>query len=681
MLLLLDEFPHIRQTFNLVPSLLEQITDYTDHGAIDRHLGLSRKGVSDLTVEEKAEIIQSFFSANYPTMIKPYPRYEELFQKCRKNGNAAITHQLNDQELLDLQVWSNAVWIDPIFRHDDSIKGIYRRGKEFTEENKHVLLDYQLQLMRRIIPTYQQRRKIGKIEVSFSPYYHPILPLLVDTDVARIAVPSIVLPRKRFVHPEDAESQVAEAADLYKSLFATDSFGMWPSEGSVSEAILPILKRHGIRWIASDEEIYYASINHPEVKQKGDDMPSKGIHYPYNVGGDQSKIGMLFRDHRLSDKIGFVYSTWDPEKAADDFVAELHALATTYGKGASEPVVSIILDGENAWEYFANDGVDFLKALYGRIESDPQIQTALPSEVFTEDGKIAPLPFLFPGSWISHNFRVWIGHEEDNTAWDLLNATREHLVEFLNSHPGFDSELVKLAWKEIHIAEGSDWCWWYGDDHHTDHFELFDYLFRKHLQNIWEIIGCDPPFELMRPIRKLSLQTGLIEPTDYVTPIIDGKRTNYFEWFGAGKVECRKMGGSMHRAEARVYQIMYGYDDDHLFFRLDFEKESPIDREMSSFQIEIVCDERLLIAIEGKGASISRLIENTFQVQDLAIKSAWDVLLEVAIPRDAIACERGQHLYFSVAIKENEKVVERWPEANYIFLELPKRGESHYWQV
>jgi alpha-amylase/alpha-mannosidase (GH57 family) len=681
MLLLLDEFPGIKQTFNLVPSLLEQLADYTDNGAVDRHLALSRKPAAELTEEEKAEIALSFFSAHFPTMIKPYPRYLELYQKCHDQSKSGRPQALSVQDCLDLQVWFNAVWIDPIFRTDKKVKPIYKKGKDFTEESKQTMLDFQLELLRRIVPAYRERRESGRIEVSFSPFYHPILPLLVDTDSARVALPNIVLPRKRFAHPEDADVQVSQAAAMYQSLFGADTFGMWPSEGSVSEAILPILKRHGVQWIASDEEIYYASVNHPETRQRGGVKDAAGIHQPYFVGGNQNQMGILFRDHRLSDKIGFVYSSWDPEKAATDFIEELRSLATTYAKAKVDPVVSVILDGENAWEYYANDGIDFLRLLYRKLEQEPGITTVLPSELFQEKNEIRSLPYLFAGSWISHNFRVWIGHEEDNIAWDLLTATRELLVEFVNSHPDFDPELIRLAWKEIYIAEGSDWCWWYGDEHQTEHFELFDFLFRKHLQSVWEITGADPPLMLMRPIRKLDLQSGIIEPTDFLTPIIDGRRTNYFEWFGAGRVECRKMGGAMHRADVKMFQILYGYDDDHVFFGLDFEKETLIDRATASFLVELVCDERLMVVIDGEGARLFRQVDKKHEPVDLEIKCAWDKMLEVAIPRDQVICEKELHLYFSVALKENEKIVERWPEANYIFMEMPKRGESPYWQV
>ena len=268
------------------------------------------------------------------------------------------------------------------------------------------------------------------------------------------------------------------------------------------------------------------------------------------------------------------------------------SLAATYDKAGVNAIVSVILDGENCWEYYPNDGGDFLRALYGRLEKDKQIETVLPSQVFAGTEPIKALPFLFSGSWINHNFRVWIGHEEDNAAWDLLSTTRDQLVEFLGTHPDFDKDKTALAWKEIYIAEGSDWCWWYGEDHQTEFFELFDYLFRKQLQNVWELIGIEPPALLMSPIRKLARLVGLQEPTDFVTPVVDGRQTDFFEWFGAGRVECHKMGGAMHRADAKIHEILFGYDDNHVYFRIDFEKEALFDRDKAKLLIDLVCEDK-----------------------------------------------------------------------------------------
>ncbi len=678
MLLLLDEFPNIRQTFNLVPSLLDQIVDYTDNGASDRHLYLSRKPVSELAEDERLEITDTFFSAHFETMIKPYPRYRELHARCRDSSPRMRLSNLSDQDYLDLQFWSNASWIDPMFRSEPFVSQLLKKGRDFTEEEKNSTLDYQLSILKRIIPAYQKRAANSNIEVSFSPYYHPILPLLVDTNIARMAVPGAELPLRRFMHPEDADVQIGRAVKLYQSLFGNDAPGMWPSEGSVSEAILPILQKHGIKWIATDEEIYYASMNLAQQAGEPGISPTNGFHRAFSVGGPEKPIGLIFRDHKLSDKIGFVYSGWEPDRAADDFINSVRQLDRIHASSGQEPVVGVILDGENAWEYYRNDGADFLRALYSRLEKEKGITTVLPRDLFAPDKPVQKLPRLFAGSWINHNFAVWIGHSEDNSAWDLVKQTRDKLVERQDSSTPPDAESLQQAWEAIYIAEGSDWCWWYGDDHQTDQFLTFDLLFRRHLTRVWELIGVEPPLALMRPIRKVPRLSGVHEPTDFLNPVIDGKQTSFFEWFGAGKIECRKLGGAMHRVDSRTLEIMFGYDDDHVFFRVDFEKERSLSAGSGEVHIELNSATKAIVRVSPTEAVLTGL---DGPGEPTKIVSSWDQVVEVAIPRSFFTFGDDKHLHFAVLLLEGQKIVERWPESNYIPMELPKPGDSFFWQV
>ena len=678
MLLLLDEFPSIRQTFNLVPSLLDQIVDYTAHGAVDRHLYLSRRPVSELGDDERLEITDSFFSAHFETMIKPYPRYSELYKRCHDSSPRMRLSNLSDQDYLDLQVWSNVAWIDPMFRADPWFAKLLKKGRDFTEEEKHQVLEHQLGILARIIPEYQKHARENMIEVSFSPYYHPILPLLVDTEVARESIPGAELPLRRFIHPEDADVQIGKSVQLYQELFGNDAPGMWPSEGSVSEAILPLLQKHGVKWIATDEEIYFASMNLPRQAGGPEINHLNDFHRAFSVAGPEKPIGMLFRDHKLSDKIGFVYSGWEPERAADDFINSLRQIDKNYKKSGQEPIVAVILDGENAWEYFRNDGADFLRALYARLEQDKGITTILPRELFASDQPVQPLPRLFAGSWINHNFAVWIGHSEDNSAWDLVTQTRDKLVERQNSTTPPDAHALAEAWKAIYIAEGSDWCWWYGDDHHTDQFQTFDLLFRRHLIRVWELLELEPPLTLMRPIRKVPRLSGVHEPTDFLHPIIDGKQTSFFEWFGAGRIECRKLGGAMHRVDARIVEIMFGYNENSLFFRVDFDKERNLAGGSEEVQIELNCALKLRVSITGDGADL-RLVDSP--EKPISVAAQWKNVLEVAIPRESLRFEEDKHIYFAVVLKDGQKTIERWPEANYITMELPRPGDSFFWQV
>ena len=233
----LEKFPQVRATFNLVPSLIEQIQDYAENDAWDDHLLLTAKPAEKLSQAEKERIVSSFFNCNFDTMIRPYPRYRQLLER-RGEDAGEVKSKVRDfdvQDFLDLQVWSNLVWVDPIFRGDSLISRLLKKGKDFTEEEKERFIRKQRELLEKILPKYKQLQEGGQIEISFSPYFHPILPLLCDTDSARFALPHIQLPETRFAHPEDAETQVAEGAGLYERVFGRKPKGMWPSEGSVSE--------------------------------------------------------------------------------------------------------------------------------------------------------------------------------------------------------------------------------------------------------------------------------------------------------------------------------------------------------------------------------------------------------------------------------------------------------------
>jgi len=322
MVAILDDFPEIKQTFNLVPSLLEQIEEYGRGEAVDDHLELSQKDADLLNDSEKNTILAEFFKSNYETMIAPNKRYAQLYsQKSAGIGN------FTDQDWLDLQVWSNLAWIDPMFYSEKEINDLRNKQENFNESDKSKLLKFQQQVLGKIIPKYKEVAQRGQIELSASPYFHPILPLLYDTDIARQSVSQISLPDNRFAYPEDAVTQIQMAIDYFKSKFGKAPKGMWPSEGSVSEQIIPLLVDAGIEWIATDEEILAMSLGRG-IRGRGDDslINSGELYSPYRLNVKDKQINIFFRDHAISDLIGFVYSRIDPAEAASDFITKLEAI-------------------------------------------------------------------------------------------------------------------------------------------------------------------------------------------------------------------------------------------------------------------------------------------------------------------------------------------------------------------
>jgi len=716
MAILAKGFPGLHLNFNLVPSLLEQLEDYAHQGATDRALNLTAKPAKDLSPSEEVSVLSQFFSANWETMIQPYPRYRELLEKRgrRTDGQRWIDARryFSRQDFLDLQVWFNLAWFNAALRESDPfLRNLVRKGRNFSEEEKLLLLERQREIIRQIIPFYRSLLKEGQIEITTSPYYHPILPLLCDTDVAKESSPDIALPRCRFRHPEDALEQIKMALECHLKHFGEPARGMWPSEGAVSQEMANLVAGAGIQWIASDEEILFRSLGLPLRGEDRARQKEPGLLYqPYSLRVSDRRLDLLFRDHLLSDLISFTYARWDPRQAATDLLGNLRQIKSNLKSHQKEGpfIVPVILDGENAWEYFQDDGKDFLSFLYQGLTSAEDLQTVKISDFLERFPPRREIAKLESGSWINHNFRIWIGHEEDNGAWDLLAQTREDLVALegveggksgTNRGEGRGKNSGK-AWKEIYIAEGSDWCWWYGDDHSSGMDEEFDGLFRKHLINVYEFMGVEVPPRLYLPLlRKRGKMTLSLDSADLMNPSIDGRLTNYFEWLPAGFYDPCKMGDAMHHANPEVKGIYAGFNQEKMFIRVDVE-EGLLERNDSSeaflliqflapslVQVELQLHQtarRLPARIYEVEAGVGRdsRVDSRKEREVEGLEAAADKIIELAIPVQALRGKDGDEIKFMVVLGRNGKERERWPRSGYLSATVPSEEVvSNFWQA
>ncbi len=689
---LLADFPDIHQTFNLVPSLLKQIQDYVENNATDKFLDLTLKPAADLTYDDKIFLLRNSFMANWDTMIKPYPGYWRLLERRGTSVSPSdlqnATRYFTSQDYLDLQVWFNLTWFDPLFKQTDPfLKGLIQKGTGFTENEKFILIQKQRDVMALIIPEYRQLSEMGRIEITTTPFYHPILPLLYDTDLAKEASPDIHLPDNRFAHPEDARAQIDRALKYHEKLFGSRPAGMWPAEGSVAEDIIPLLTDAGIKWIGTDEGVLARSLGiHIERDFAGVMKNPEVLYMPYLAGKRDKPVSVVFRDHTLSDLIGFVYSKWDYKNAVHDLIDRLHRVRKSVADGPH--LVSIILDGENAWEYYQNDGRDFFLYLYERLSGEPGLRCVTVGEYLKEHPAQARIERLHAGSWINANFRIWIGHEEDDRAWDLLSQTRDALTDYA-SRDG-DQEKLAKAWEEIYIAEGSDWCWWYGDDHFSENDEEFDLLFRTHLINVYHIIGQDVPDELQIPILREDRQAlPTVELTAFITPIIDGQVTNYFEWLPAGFYDVSQGGGAMHRGASIISHIYYGFDLKNMFIWLDPSQSLKDERvsDLSFFinflkpkgmdvELRVVPQERRVSAVLFHGERSSR---NQVAVINTV---AANEIIELAVPFDLLGVNPNDDIQLFVTVERSGSEVEKWPFRGYIQFKVPTDDfEAMMWQV
>lgn len=678
---ILDEYPDIKQTFNLVPSLIEQIIDYVENNAVDAHLEVTMKRASDLTERDRIFIVENFFLANWENMVKPFPRYYELLQKRGMRYSKGDIHRVakyfTEGDLLDLQVLFNLAWIDPMLRdRDPFLSGLVKKGRGYSEEDKSLLIEKQISILKEIIPKYRELSNKGQIEISISPYYHPILPLLWDTNIARVSDPGIKLPKRRFSHPEDARDQIKIAIGYFENVFGYRPSGMWPSEGSVSEDVAKAIHSEGMQWIATDEEILSRSSGINLRAASGIVTQPSMLYSAYDFSG----ISIIFRDRRLSDLIGFVYSGWQPRRAADDLIGRLLQIHDSLPD--NEPhLVSIILDGENAWEYYKNDGHDFLRYLYEGISKNERIKTTTVSGYLKQHPERKRLDRIHPGSWINGNFNIWIGHEEDNTAWDYLTETREDLEGFrkLNPEKGIDSAL-----KALYVAEGSDWNWWYGDEHSTEKEAEFDELFRSNLMKVYRETGRDVPPHLYVPVlKKDRAVTPAMEIKGFIHPRIDGVMTSYFEWYHAAYIDVEKSGGSMHISESLISRIYYGFNEDSLFIRVDPKGNFADFPEDTTISIEIIRPSPFRVDIPLRKKTAAKLFGRSdgewHEVKEVADVAVGDIL-ECAIPFKDIKAKEHDELNIFLFIRRGDDEIERCPLRGYITITVPTADfESMMW--
>jgi alpha-amylase/alpha-mannosidase (GH57 family) len=579
MVKLLDEFPQVHQTFNLVPSLIKQIEDYASGEAQDPFLQVASKPAKDLTQEERRFALQYLFQAHPVNVIGRYPRYRELFEKFRSAGGHAEKAEkyFLAQDFTDLQVLSQIGWFDEFFLEEKDVAALIRKGRNYSLEDQRFVMARERELLARVLPAHAEAARKGSIEISTSPFYHPILPLVCDTNMGAGSTAGLPLPRNRYRHPEDAREQLLRGLDLHEKVFKVRPWGVWPSEGSVSEEVVGIAHKLGVKWMATDEGVlgrslglFFSRDGHGYLNA---DLAQK-LYTIYRYENAGTEMNMIFRDHTLSDLIGFVYSGMPEHDAASNLMHKIKESAAPLVRNGQDAMVPIILDGENAWEYYPRSGREFLRRFYDMLQRDPGVEAVTVSEAIARHRNKAQLKSLVPGSWISANFNVWIGAPEDNKAWDYLYEARNFYAQ---KAAGATEAQRKLAWEEILIGEGSDWNWWYGPEHHSANDRDFDELYRKHLSNVYQALGGVPPDYLAQPITGAAGRPEFTPQSAYIHPRIAGDMVRYFEWMGAAGHTADKRSGSMHGKQFLLDGVYAGIDEKFVYGRLDFAGKVPAD--------------------------------------------------------------------------------------------------------
>jgi alpha-amylase/alpha-mannosidase (GH57 family) len=496
----------VHVTFNLTPVLLRQIDDYLLHGASDAALDLTRRPAESLRRAQIEDLLSTFFDADWHHQIFVHARYRQLFEQ-RMRGD-----RFSRQDLRDLQMWFNLAWFGHEFRtaavrlttgETVDVARFVRQQRGFIHADVRAMLEEQYKLLRAVVPIHRALQEAGRIEVSTTPAFHPIMPLLIDTDRAAIDRPGASRP-PRYAHPEDAATHLDLARSDYGTRFGRQPRGLWPAEGAVSADAVEMVGADGFAWLATDAGVLARSgrwgyrASEPEV-----------LCQPYRTVSERQAVAVFFRDTDLSDGVGFRYGQYtDQEAAVQDFLQAVETKVVDRLDGDDDHVLTIVLDGENAWGGYPDDGRPFLHALYHCLSSDPRFRTVTFSEYLLGNPArgirphplegLAPVHALATGSWIDEpgsdagaDLGTWIGEPEENAAWTLLGAARSTLARVATTVPGADPAHVSLM-----AAEGSDWFWWFGSDQESRNDASFDELFRAHLRGVYHALGEDPPAEL-----------------------------------------------------------------------------------------------------------------------------------------------------------------------------------------
>ena len=644
----------------------------------------------DLNEADAQYLLDNFFMANVDNMIRPYARYAELYQKRAAHQDDAATAlpRFSTDDLRDLQVWNNLTWFHPLaFEQDADLKAFLEKGRDWNEAEKLWLLDRQRELLRQIIPLHKELAASGQVELTTTPFFHPILPLLWDKSSAREAMPGCALPHHLDSYQEDAVIHLERAVAFHEEQFGVPPRGMWPSEGSVSQAILGAIADVGIEWIATDEEIL-ANSTHGLVSRDphGHLRHPEKLYRPWEVTDGRRSLQIVFRDHGLSDLIGFHYQRSDPARAAEDLLGRCQAIgaAVEHKMKGRPPLVPVILDGENCWEYYPDGGVEFLRRLYRQAAARPEVEPVTLSEYLDKHPAKDRIDRLFAGSWISHNFAIWIGHQEDNTGWDALHRTREHL-QAAHASGAVAADHLQRAWEELYIAEGSDWFWWYGDDHSSALDGVFDQLFRKHLQNVYTLLGDPVPAELYQPITQAERRALHTQPRGFSSVKVNGRPT-FFEWIDAGRYLAGSERGTMTLvSEGVIRGIWFGFDRERLLLRVDFHDKARSVLERTDevrVHFSAPANTELTIADFANETLTTSITRFGRPAEQTTVQAAADDVLEVAVTFDSLKVAPDDALQFAVEFVRDGKSLDRAPGEGAVELTVPTSDfERIMWQA
>ncbi len=656
---LVDEAPPaLKVSFNLTPVLLSQLEQIALHGPRDRLHELCQRPVASLGPQDRAFLVEHLFSTNEDRKIRPVAGYARLHRRAgaHRGPPERTAAGLSDGDLLDLQVFFHLAWTGRTLREDPFVQGLVERSEGgFSEDERDRLLALQRAFLPRVVPLYRRLWEEGRIEVSTTPLHHPILPLLCDIRTAREGNPRSDLGDLDFRFPEDAAEQIRRGRALAESQLGRLPEGMWPSEGSLSEEVLDILGQQGVRWVASDQHLLERSLAY-----SGHSVEGPPHLRPWRLSRAEGPA-MFFRDNELSDRIGFTYARWHAADAVGDLVHRARALLRSDPE-PEQACLPIVLDGENAWEFYEDHGEPFLSGLYRALAEADDLRCVTMSEALAEVPSRA-LPALRAGSWIGANLDTWVGHPEKNRAWAVLARARRALAASVR-RDGVEAPRLLEAREHLLKAEASDWFWWLGDDHPTPYKAAFEQLFRVHVRAAWQAMGSAAPSELEHSLLEPSARPARIsQPRGMIQPRIDGHDRRYYDWVGAGSYDARNQAAAIEVGRARFARLDFGFDAQRLYLRL--VPADPESARLGGAELRAL----VLVGDDGRAVTVAsepsgRLVDTRSGDGDGARPmGSWAAarVIELALDLEALDVSPGQALGVAIEVFSSDGRVDRLP--------------------
>lgn len=712
MLKYLEKYPNLKLNFDISPVLLDALEGYANGTLSDIHQNLTLTPVEELTPDDMEFILNYFFDLDYNNVISKYPRYIDLYQR-RFSKEEIDTDEFSMSGYSDIMTMFNLVWFtDEQIAEYPKVAEIAEKGKHYTNKHREILINAQRDIISKIIPNFKKYLYENRIDMLTCPYYHPILPILADMDTAKTFSLRNPLPGSDIKMPDCAMAQIEKGLKRTEEVFGFRPKGMWAPEQCISREVVEMMAKAGIKWTLSDETILSNTINKEFVRDfKGYHQDPYALCQTYSMNFENDKnIKIIFRDAVLPNLISFEYPNYDAQTAAKDLYERIKVVYNKFLNAPSENhLLTIAMDGENAWRNYADGGIEFLNELYKIISEDETLETVKISEYLERAGHIEHLDDIKTGSGINRDFRFWTAEPTKNMAWRYLFNVYEDLKRF-EQEENVDREAIAAAYEQLYNAQGSDWFWWYGEPNDSGQDQLFDFLFREHLKNIYIFLNKPVPQNLEEPLSTFTGKPSRI-PKGLISPTLRGKLDYEEEWRNSGSIDIP---ASPLLQENKLFnRICFGCDYENLYFLFDVNKYTysltTDDEQIYQVYIyintgneEYTAPVRPLNKTENVGTLLksaythelkytfmqnksfplffSKAMKNNLWVmqKNNSVESVYDEVIEIKIPFEDLGVKANEKVDFFIINGTFGRVEETYPQDLWLTIKRPKKPEEKF---